>query len=82
MDKEKRKAFQNLPGSQNPQFLDDGKSIYLSLRKKYPKNTDEDMDNILNALCASLVCLAYDNVDKSNHKNFLQLVWNILNKNI
>ena len=79
---EKRKAFQHLPGTENPQFLEDGKRIYLELRKKYPENTDKDMDNILNGLCAAIVCLVTANVDKSNHKNFLQIVWKILNQNL
>lgn len=77
-----RKAFQHLPGEENPQFFEDGKRIYLEMKKKYPNQTNEDLDNILNGLCAALTCLVYDNVDKSNHKNFLQLIWNILNKNI
>ena len=82
MTDEKRKAFQNLPSEKNPQFLADGKRIYLEMRKKYPKNTDEDLDNILNGLCASLFCLAYDAVQKENHKQFLQLIWKILNGNL
>ena len=77
-----RKAFQYLPGDENPQFLEDGKRIYLELRKKYPNKTTEDLDNILNGLCAALTCLVYDNVEKSNHKNMLQLIWKILNQNI
>jgi uncharacterized Zn-finger protein len=81
MDKQ-RKAFQYLPGNENPQFLEDGKRIYLELRNKYPKNTNEDLDNILNGLCAAMTCLMYDNVDQSNHKNFLQLIWKILNQNL
>lgn len=77
-----RKSFQHLSGNQNPQFLEDGKRIYLELKKKYPKKTNKDLDNILNGLCASLTCLMYDNVDRSNHKNFLQLIWTILIKNV
>lgn len=79
---EKRMAFQHLPGKDNPHFLDDGKEIYKQLKKKYPNRTNEDLDNILNALCAALICLTFDNVDKENHKNFLQLIWTILNKNL
>ncbi len=77
-----RKAFQHLPGNENPQFLEDGKRIYLEMRQKYPNNTNEDLDNILNGLCSALVCLVYDNVAKDNHKNMLQLIWKILNDNI
>lgn len=77
-----RKPFQHLPGNENPQFLEDGKNIYLELKKKYPENTNKDLDNILNGLCAALICLTFDNVEKDNHKNFLQLIWNILNKNL
>ena len=78
----KRRAFQHLPGNENPQFLEDGERIYLELRKKYPNNTDIDLDNVLNGLCASIICLVHANVDKSNHKNFLQLIWKILNQNL
>jgi hypothetical protein len=77
-----RKAFQHLPAEENPQFLEDGKRIYLEMKKKYPNQTNEDLDNILNGLCGALTCLVRANVEKSNHKNFLQLIWNILNKNI
>lgn len=77
-----RKAFKNLPSNENPQFFEDGKRIYLDLKKKYPKKNNKDLDNILNGLCAALTCLMYDNVDRSNHKNFLQLIWKILNMNV
>lgn len=77
-----RKSFQHLNAEENPQFLEDGKRIYLEMRKKYPENSTIDLDNILNGICASLICLTFDNVGKSNHKYFLQLIWNILNKNI
>lgn len=76
-----RKAFQYLPGNENPQFLEDGKKIYLELKKKYPSKTNRDLDNILNGLCAALTCLIYENVDRSNHKKFLHLIWKILNDN-
>ncbi len=77
-----RKSFQPLPGDKNPQFLEDGKRIYREMRKKYPNNTTIDLDNVLNGICASLTCLMYDNVPKSEHLNFLQLVYSILKKNI
>lgn len=77
-----RKSFQHLPGEENPQFLEDGKRIYIEMRSKYPNNTTEDLDNVLNGLCAALTCLMYDAVDKSNHRYFLQLIHNILSKNI
>lgn len=76
-----RKSFQDLPGEENPQFLEDGKRIYLEIRKKYPKYNNVDLDNILNALCAALTCLMTDNVEKDNYKQFLQLVYKILLKN-
>lgn len=77
-----RAPFEHLPGNENPQFLEDGKRIYLELRKKYPQNSTEDLDNILNGICASLTCLMYDNVDKDNHPYFLQLIHQILKKNL
>lgn len=81
-DGNNRKSFEHLDGKNNPQFLEDGKIIYLEMRKKYPNNNNVHLDNILNGLCAVIVCLATDNVHKDNHKNFLQLIWNVLNKNL
>ena len=77
-----RKPFQDLPANENPLFSENGKRIYIEMKQKYPNQTNEDLDNILNGLCSSLIFLMFDNVDKSNHKNFLQLIWKILNKNI
>lgn len=79
---EKRKPFQHLDGKDNPQFLQDACEIYELLKKKYPDKSIIHLDNILNALCGSLVILTLNNVQKDNHKNFLQLIWNILNKNL
>lgn len=79
---EERKSFQHLPAEENPQFLEDGKRIYLEMRKKYPENTNKDLDNILNGLCASLTCMIHANVNKDNHKNFLQLIHKILSQNL
>jgi hypothetical protein len=78
---EKRKAFQYLSGKENPQFLEDGKRIYIEMRNKYPLQTVEHLDNVLNGICASLVCMMHANVEKDNHKNFIQIVWKILNDN-
>jgi hypothetical protein len=80
--KKERKPFQELPGSQNPQFMEDGRRIFNEMRKKYPKNNDEDLDNILNGLCASLLCLIRQHVDKGDHMQFLQLIYKILHNSI
>jgi len=77
-----RKAYQDLPGSENPHFYENGLAIYKMLRNKYPNNTDEDLDSILNSLCASLVCLIRQNVNKDDWKILLQLVYNIININL
>ncbi len=77
-----RKSFQPLPGNQNPQFLEDGKRIYLEMRQKYPKNNNIHLDNILNGLCASLLCLMHDKVNNKDHKQFLQLIYKILSSNV
>jgi hypothetical protein len=61
---------------------EDGRRIYLDLRQKYPKNTIEDLNNILNGLCAALTCLMCDAVQKNDHMQFLQLVYQIIHKNI
>lgn len=78
----KRKPFQNLPANENPHFTENGLKIYQELKKKYPKHNDEDLDNILNSICASLIILVKNNVNTDNHKQFLQLIWKILNQNI
>lgn len=78
----KRKPFQVLPGNENPQFMEDGEKIYDVMRKKYPLNSDEHLDNILNGLCCALNCLMIENVSQDNHKNFIQLIYKILNANI
>jgi hypothetical protein len=77
-----RKPFQNLPASENPQFLEDGKKIYLEMKKKYPNQSNEDLDNILNGICAALTCLMWDHIDKDNQLYFLQLIHNVLSKNV
>jgi hypothetical protein len=77
-----RKLFQSLPGAENPQFMEDGKRIYLELRKKYPDCTNEHYDNLLNGLCAALVCLISLNVDKDNHRYLIQVINKILSNNL
>jgi hypothetical protein len=77
-----RKSFQDLPGDENPQFLEDGLSIYKMLKDKYPNQSVEDLDNILNGICASLIILMKNQVAKDNHKNFIQLVYKVLTKNL
>jgi hypothetical protein len=77
-----RKAFQALSGAENPQFLEDGLKIYIYLRKKYPENTNTDLDNILNGLCAALTCLMAQHIDRDDSRQFLQLIHKILSSNI
>ncbi len=77
-----RKAYQHLPGEENPQFGEDGLWIYNEMRKKYPNNDVIDLDNILNGICASLSILMHVNVDRSNHLAFLQLIYQVLKKNL
>lgn len=73
-----RKSFQELEDSR---FLEDGYGIFLEMKKKYPNNTTADLDNILNGICASLLCLMGFHVNEDDYKNFIQLIWQILNKN-
>jgi hypothetical protein len=85
MDEDKiganRKAFQHLGAEENPQFLIDVKNLYLNMKRRYPNHNNVDLDNILNGLCAALTCLMVDKVDKSNHMQLLQLIYQILKKN-
>lgn len=77
-----RKAFQPLSEEENQHFMLDGRQIYYMMKLKYPNRSHESLDNILNGICAALICLIRGNVDKDEHKNFLQLIWKILNKNL
>lgn len=78
----KRKSFQDLPHEENETNLQNGKVLYYSLKLKYPNQTIEDLDSILNSLCAALICLIGDSVDKDDYQSMLQLVHKILNKNL
>ncbi len=82
MKDKKRKAFQHLPGEENPHFLEDGKRIYLDLEAKYGSKDVVACDNILNGLCAALTCLIHTNVAKDNRPQMLQIIHKILSNNI
>jgi hypothetical protein len=77
-----RKAFQKLSAEENPQFWEDGMEIYDLFLEKYPEPSIENLDNILNGLCASLTILMRINVDKDNHRQFIQLIYKILMDNV
>ncbi len=77
-----RQSFQHLPGSENPQFLEDAKEIMQNLRKKYPGNLVNDLDNILNALCLSLHILMINAVKPECQREFVKIIAHILEKNI
>ena len=79
---EERKTYQNLPVSENPHFIEDGKKIYLYLINKYPDQTVEHKDNILNSLCFALLTMIKNDVLKEEEKSMLQLIYRILYKNI
>jgi hypothetical protein len=77
-----RKLYENLPSHKNSHyFLSEGKNIYLSLVEKYPENTIENLDSILNILCCGLLCLMSE-VKKECRKDFISLVKLILEKNL
>ena len=78
----KRRLYEDLPNNEHPNFEIDGREIYLLMKKKYPTQSVEDLDNILNGICAALSFLAYGNVPKDDHKNFIQIIWKTLNKNL
>ncbi len=78
----KRKPFQELPSEQHPEFLQDGKYLYLYLKEKYPKETVENLDNILNGLCAGMICLIRSSVSYDDYNAFLQLIHKILSDNL
>ena len=82
MMSEDRKSFQELPAVDNLKFLKDGEEIFKMMKNKYPKNSVEDLDNLLNGICASLVILISNHVDEDKRKSFVQLIYKILYSNI
>ena len=76
-----RKSFQELPENENLQFERDGKEIFILMKTKYPHPTVEDLDNILNGICASLTCLMRSSVHKDDYKYIIQLIHKILTQN-
>lgn len=79
---EERQSFQDLPGTANPQFLENGKKIYEELKAKYPERNIIALDNITNSLCAALACLMHVSVSPDDRPHFIQIIYKILNKNI
>lgn len=61
-----------------------GESLYIYgyLKKKYCNENMKDLDIILNSLCFSLLRLMNQNIDKNDHKYFIELIIKILKKNI
>jgi hypothetical protein len=61
------------------EVIENGVEIYKKLRLKYPKTNQEDLDKVLNSLCAAVVILIMNNVDKENYGPFLQCVYHCIN---
>jgi len=66
---------------ENKRFEENGKTIYLMLKSLYPEKTAEDLNLILYSILSSLIILMRENVEYDNHKNYIQLVYTLLNKN-
>mgnify|MGYP003442872163 FL=1 len=77
-----RKCFEDLNSQDYPQHIRDGIRIYKELKELYPQKNTENLDNILNALCASIIILVINNVEKDNLNVMKQVIWKILDKNL
>lgn len=77
-----RKCFEDLNSQDYPQHIRDGIRIYKELKELYPPKNTENLDNILNALCASIIILVINNVEKDNLNVMKQVIWKILDKNL
>lgn len=78
----KRKRFSGATDDENSMFSKDGLVLYLELRNKYGNQTEDNLDYILNTLCAALVYLITRNSEKDSHMQLLQSIYKILLKNI
>lgn len=79
---DKMNRYKDFAPLDDPNFIEDGKRLYLAMRQKYPNKNDEDLDKILNGLCAAMYCLMYANVPKEKHSDFLDLIYTIIKQNI
>jgi hypothetical protein len=82
MDEPKRKAFQNVSEEDNLEYRRTGLEIYYLLKVKFPRENDQDMDCILNTLCAALYFFASNHVLVENQKQFVHLVYRILDNSL
>ena len=63
-------------------IIRDAKEILINLVKKGNEFCPEYLDHMTKVLCMGLVLLIKSSVEKDNHKIFLQLIYNIIRKNI
>ena len=76
------KMFEKYGEDSNKIFIKEGTNIYNELKEGYPESNVTDRDTILNSLLYALLVMMDQEVDRSNHKYFLQLVWKILNDSV
>jgi len=77
-----RKCFGDLLQDENLKAFRIGKEIFFKLKQLYPENNVQNLDLILNTLCASLVCLIAHAVNKDNYSISIQLVHKILTRSL
>lgn len=64
------------------QCNDLGWDIYELLVKQFPNRNHQDLNMILNTICASLVIHIKNNVEEDDRKTIIQFIYNCLNENI
>lgn len=77
-----RNAFQKTPQEENEVCLREGTEIFKKLQEKYPPTNQVNLDIILNTLCCSLICLLLSSVERDNRRIMIQVIHQIITKNI
>lgn len=74
-------AFKDLDENKNNISFVTGAEIYANLRKRFPEESMEHYDLILNSLCMALTCLIKSKVKSDHRLVFAQLIHKIITNN-
>lgn len=75
-------AFEDITPRMNELATRHGTTIYESLRGMYPDVTLESLDIMLNSICVAILRMAENHVPIDDRRAYVQLVYQILMKNI
>jgi predicted metallo-beta-lactamase superfamily hydrolase len=63
-------------------YSKEGLRIYLELIERYPERSVDNMDIIMNSMCAALVCLAHHTVPEEDYKSFKEFIRDLIDSNL